>query len=443
LRKSALRKLVCCFGSQPALAFPGKIAESYYLPEGRYYAAPLVLKRCGRKSRAMPWLLGLGFSFVSISGLSQKPPAAVPANATVLSAVSAVNAPRNVESYEAVADSGLRGAFNGDHFRSLKTRRRFSRKSEGEIQTASLGSLQGIAASPAGAREDSINRSGKGNSVLSLRYNGNSRLVNYDAHYMALAQAAAERSFLASLKNHPQQAYIVRFMPPRESKAKQIAMGFVPIPKKPAPPSLPVPQMLTSLVTNNKPDILALGYASTPDPAAESPFDSILTEKPKDDGRFIPPIGKSDHPWAATPLPASAFQPQQQKCLAEAVYFEARSESLKGQAAVAQVVLNRVRNPAYPDTICKVVYQNVNWYNHCQFSFACDGRKHYVTELKPWHTAQAIAKAVTAGQIWLADIGSSTHYHAVYVHPQWAGFMDRMDKIGRHIFYRTRGGGWS
>lgn len=204
-----------------------------------------------------------------------------------------------------------------------------------------------------------------------------------------------------------------------------------------------VPAMLASLVTNDKPDILALGYApATPDYATTSPFESILTPDP-DSGRFVPPIGAKDHPWAATPLPPSAFSSAEQKCLAEAVYYEARGEAVKGQVAVAQVVLNRVRNPAYPSTICGVVYQNRNWLNACQFSFACDGQKHRVTESSHWRMAQQVAKTVSAGQIWLPEVGSSTHYHAVYVNPRWGGTMHKMAKIGLHIFYRTYGGGWS
>ncbi|MCT6872021.1 MAG: cell wall hydrolase, partial [Bartonella sp.] len=79
---------------------------------------------------------------------------------------------------------------------------------------------------------------------------------------------------------------------------------------------------------------------------------------------------------------------------------------------------------------------------HCQFSFACDGRKHRVTEMAHWKVAQQVAKAVSAGQIWLADVGSATHYHAIYVHPNWAHTMIKVNKIGLHVFYRTRYGGW-
>ena len=116
---------------------------------------------------------------------------------------------------------------------------------------------------------------------------------------------------------------------------------------------------------------------------------------------------------------------------------------MEGQAAVAQVILNRVRNPTFPNTICGVVYQNVTWRNRCQFSFACDGKKERITSPRHWKTAQDIAMAVTAGKIWLDDVGSATHYHAVYVRPRWARSMQRKTRIGLHIFYRTYGGGWS
>ena len=116
---------------------------------------------------------------------------------------------------------------------------------------------------------------------------------------------------------------------------------------------------------------------------------------------------------------------------------------MRGQAAVAQVVLNRVRNPAYPETICGVVYQNDNWRNRCQFSFACDGIKDRIASPRHYKMAEEIAMAVTAGKIFLPEVGSSTHYYAQYVSPRWARTMEKMKKIGLHIFYRTYGGGWS
>jgi len=102
-----------------------------------------------------------------------------------------------------------------------------------------------------------------------------------------------------------------------------------------------------------------------------------------------------------------------------------------------------VRNPAYPKSICGVVYQNDNWLNRCQFSFACDGRKKRIDDPASYKTAQEVAMAVTAGKIFIPEVGSSTHYYAQYVHPAWARAMHKMTKIGLHIFYRTYGGGWS
>ncbi len=205
-----------------------------------------------------------------------------------------------------------------------------------------------------------------------------------------------------------------------------------------------VPAILAPLVNNDRPDILATAYApSEPDYAKASPFESLLKDPDPNNGRFIPPLAKGDHGWMSQPLPAHVFSSAEQKCLANAIYFEARGESLRGQAAVAQVVLNRVRNPAYPDTICGVVYQNDQWRNRCQFSFACDGIKDRILSPSHYKTAQDIAMAVTAGKIFISEIGSSTHYYANYVHPGWARTMRKMKKIGLHIFYRTYGGGWS
>jgi len=204
-----------------------------------------------------------------------------------------------------------------------------------------------------------------------------------------------------------------------------------------------VPTYLADLINNNSADILATAYApAEPDYAKASPFESLLNEEPEMSGRFIPPTGKGDHAWMKQPLPASVFSAREQQCLANAIYFEARGESMRGQAAVAQVVLNRVRNPTYPDSICGVVYQNDNWFNRCQFSFACDGRKDVVTSPSNFRKAKEIAMAVTAGKIFIPEVGSSTHYYAQYVSPGWARAMNKMTKIGLHIFYRTRNGGW-
>ncbi len=213
--------------------------------------------------------------------------------------------------------------------------------------------------------------------------------------------------------------------------------------EEPKMPEADLSPMVASLVTNDKADVLATAYApAKPDFARQSPFDAILTEN-KDAGRFVPHIGPKDHAWAATPLPPGVFSPREQQCLASGIYFEARGESVKGQAAVAQVILNRVRNPAYPDTICGVVYQNEDWRNRCQFSFACDNIEDRIRSEEHWKMAREVALAVTAGKIWLDQVGSATHYHAVYVRPNWAPTMKKVGRIGLHIFYRTYGGGWS
>jgi spore germination cell wall hydrolase CwlJ-like protein len=227
-----------------------------------------------------------------------------------------------------------------------------------------------------------------------------------------------------------------------KGKEIQIAQAFhTNVDKKPDPG---VPAMLAALVNNDKPDVLATAYAQAePDYAKASPFEALLQDEEPNSGRFIPPMAKGDHSWIQNPLPASVFSEKEQACLANGIYFEARGESVRGQAAVAQVILNRVRNPAYPNSICGVVYQNDNWLNRCQFSFACDGRKKRIESPANYKVAQDVAMAVTAGKIFIPEVGSSTHYYANYVHPGWARTMQKMTKIGLHIFYRTYGGGWS
>ncbi|WP_117190820.1 cell wall hydrolase [Rhizobium terrae] len=212
--------------------------------------------------------------------------------------------------------------------------------------------------------------------------------------------------------------------------------------EKPKPEDDLMP-MVASLINNDSADVLATAYAPPAmDFAKQSPFDAILKDKPKA-GRFIPPISPEDHAWAATPLPPDSFSAKEQQCLASGIYFEARGESARGQAAVAQVILNRVRNPSYPKTICDVVYQNEDWRNRCQFSFACDNIKDRIRSEEHWKMARDVAMAVTAGKIWLPEVGSATHYHAVYVRPAWARTMKKVGRIGLHLFYRTYGGGWS
>jgi spore germination cell wall hydrolase CwlJ-like protein len=149
-------------------------------------------------------------------------------------------------------------------------------------------------------------------------------------------------------------------------------------------------------------------------------------------------------PRAQRPDYASLIDPsheaKEENCLAQAIYFEARSEPEAGQAAVAQVVLNRMSSGLYPPTICGVVFQNAQRYKACQFSFACEGRSLRVTEPGPWATARRIARDVLEGRTYVDDVGPATHYHADYVRPGWSRRLKRTDKIGQHVFYKLRPG---
>ena len=125
-------------------------------------------------------------------------------------------------------------------------------------------------------------------------------------------------------------------------------------------------------------------------------------------------------------------------CLTTAIYYEARSEPVDGQRAVAQVVLNRVRDRAFPGSVCGVVYQGSHRRTGCQFSFTCDGSLARRPEPFAWARARAVADAALAGAVY-APVGSATHYHADYVSPWWAPSLARIGAVGAHVFYRWRG----
>jgi spore germination cell wall hydrolase CwlJ-like protein len=130
-----------------------------------------------------------------------------------------------------------------------------------------------------------------------------------------------------------------------------------------------------------------------------------------------------------------------EKCLANAIYFEARGEPVRGQIAVAQVVMNRVFSGYYPHDVCGVVYQNAHRHLACQFTFACDGVRDRIDELDAWVRAREIARDTLDGRLWLADVGKATHYHAYWVRPIWIREMHKLDRIGVHTFYRPRNWG--
>jgi hypothetical protein len=127
-----------------------------------------------------------------------------------------------------------------------------------------------------------------------------------------------------------------------------------------------------------------------------------------------------------------------EKCLANAVYFESRSEPVRGQIAVAQVVMNRAFSGFYPNDVCGVVYQNAHRHLSCQFTFACDGIADVVNDQDSWERAKRISAETLDGKLWLPEIAKSTHYHASYVSPYWVRAMKKHAKIGLHHFYRPR-----
>jgi hypothetical protein len=128
------------------------------------------------------------------------------------------------------------------------------------------------------------------------------------------------------------------------------------------------------------------------------------------------------------------------ECLTQAIYYEARSQSDDGQRAVAQVVLNRVRHPAYPNSVCGVVYQGSQRSTGCQFTFTCDGSMTGVVEPYAWGRARRIAEAALRGSVY-RPVGLATNYHTTAIHPYWAPSLVPQAVVGAHIFYRRPGSG--
>jgi Cell Wall Hydrolase len=122
-------------------------------------------------------------------------------------------------------------------------------------------------------------------------------------------------------------------------------------------------------------------------------------------------------------------------CMTQAVYFEARSESLEGQEAVAQVVMNRTRLAQYPSQVCDVVFQGASRATGCQFSFVCNGALGPPSEADAWRRAGLVAERALAGFVY-EPLKDATHFHAAYVTPYWSGSLTRLKQIGGHIFYR-------
>ncbi|MGA3303018.1 MAG: cell wall hydrolase [Methylovirgula sp.] len=293
-----------------------------------------------------------------------------------------------------------------------------------------------------------IDRSNKGDPLIGLRpsfdselrQNGSLKkvlasdlLFDHDDQWPTSAFAASEGDFagpdaVAHFEpwpegENPTTAHSVADASPQQGVTSFITM-------RPAAITERLMQGATPLVPR------AVGLASTtPAPADATPVEVYAAAGLPKDMTVVP----ADRPDYAA-LVGQDQSASEKHCLAEAIYFEARGEPQEGQAAVAQVVLNRVSSGLYPSTICGVVFQNRSHYHGCQFSFACEGRSLRVTEPEAWASAMHVADEVTAGRTYVADVGAATHYHADYVRPQWSHRLKRLDAIGHHIFYELRPG---
>ncbi len=170
-------------------------------------------------------------------------------------------------------------------------------------------------------------------------------------------------------------------------------------------------------------------------PAAPGPADAVEFALPR------PSAGLLEAGPAARALRLAGSMTDRaraQYCLTLAVYYEAASEPDAGQRAVAQVVLNRVAHPAYPDTVCGVVFQGSERTTGCQFSFTCDGSLARKPARMWWDRAAQVAREALSGAVY-APVGLATHYHTVQIHPYWADSLDSVGTIGAHRFYRWRG----
>lgn len=184
--------------------------------------------------------------------------------------------------------------------------------------------------------------------------------------------------------------------------------------------------------------VRALSKWTTTDPGNLRPVSSEDARRLNED---VPVSQENNSPATPLALPASNMQNLTAglDCMTAAIYHEAASEPLDGQRAVAQVILNRVRHPAYPKTVCGVVYQGVEKGVSCQFTFACDGSLARKPVPALWRQARLVAMAALSGLVY-GKVGWATHYHADYVFPYWAPTLVKALVLGRHIFYRMPGG---
>jgi hypothetical protein len=172
-----------------------------------------------------------------------------------------------------------------------------------------------------------------------------------------------------------------------------------------------------------------------------SPSTSMASPPPSAPGYtpLFTPAPVSGDPVA--PFVLSTDDPMRDRaldCLTAAVYYEAATEPRAGQEAVAQVVLNRLRHPAFPKSVCGVVYDGVGTASTCQFTFACDGSTSRPPIPRLWENARGVAAAALSGHV-ASEVGSATHYHATSVNPYWRASLVQVGRIGNHLFYSMPG----
>jgi spore germination cell wall hydrolase CwlJ-like protein len=193
------------------------------------------------------------------------------------------------------------------------------------------------------------------------------------------------------------------------------------------------------ILANNSGTLTELSYQNDPGPLPAgfrqlSPQDAAAANSKVD-------FSKAPNP-AAEPFKLPVTDPTARThaldCLTMAVYYEAASESPDGQAAVAQVVLNRLRNPLFPKTVCGVVFEGSKLSTGCQFSFTCDGSLARKPSPAAWNSARYVASRALNGYV-LKQVGEATHYHTMWVVPYWQPSVVKLTQIGAHIFYRWPG----
>jgi spore germination cell wall hydrolase CwlJ-like protein len=207
--------------------------------------------------------------------------------------------------------------------------------------------------------------------------------------------------------------------------------------------SLPALVMATSCVPADRPAVIA---RVQPERNSRALLSRMALHVPDDISAKIA-TAAPDAPFAAAaPFVAPPFLTSNSvddasraaDCLTAAVYYEARSQSEDGQRAVAQVVLNRVRDRAFPNSVCGVVYQGAERRTGCQFSFSCDGSMNRAREPGAWDRARAVAAAALGGSVY-APVGAATSFHTTSILPWWASSLARITTVGAHVFYRWQG----